>query len=48
MGDLLPGKSGDCGVTAANNRQFIESGIMDCSNGFTLARLVAGILRELA
>ncbi|MBL1276365.1 MAG: transposase [Ectothiorhodospiraceae bacterium] len=22
--DLLPGKSTDCGVTAVNNRQFIE------------------------
>jgi hypothetical protein len=44
--DLLPGKAGDCGVTVANNRQFIEA-VMDCSNGVTLARL-AGILRELA
>ena len=23
--DLLPGKVGDCGVTATNNRQFIEA-----------------------
>lgn len=23
--DLLPGKAGDCGVTAGNNRQFVEA-----------------------
>jgi transposase len=23
--ELLPGKAGDCGVTAVNNRQFVEA-----------------------